>query len=290
MGFGSDSTGQLTGRNELWDHESNHSLNSYLPGGGVKSDHPFQDSQGYYGSRAPSSYGGDYMQPDPYQPDRRTISQAGSYRDLRAGSRPVSYAFPGAPVAGSVTDSLGRRGGPGQWDQRSFYAGSIYNAPSAPPPQMPPMEQRHSSYSFYQQDPRASSYSLAGPTMGPSPSVGAEYGGGVQTGSTAQLLPDLHTEELSMGQAGVTDTQLELSIRKICQNADLDKLTKKGVRKQLEGEYGCDFGPRKDVIGRLIEKVLCEFDGWCNEHSSFQPNEPNDNRRPHPCPHPHRPA
>ena len=61
---------------------------------------------------------------------------------------------------------------------------------------------------------------------------------------------------LSGGAQSITDGQLESSIRRICKDADLDTLTKKGVRKQLEEEYGVGLTERKDAINRIIEKVL----------------------------------
>ncbi|RXK42203.1 chitin synthase [Tremella mesenterica] len=235
--------------NELWDHESSHSHGSFIP----QKDHPFQDhtGNGYgYGSRAPSSYGGDN-----FEPPMRNMSHAGSYVDLRAASRPPSSynPLPHPGYAGSMTGSYHP---PGNFDQRSFYAGSIYNQP--PPPMiqmgqmgtMPPQggTDRQSSYSYF--DPaqaRGSSYSLSNQiqTSG-------------QNQPSAGMLPEVAIPGLSLGQAGVTDGQLELSIRRICQGADLDKLTKKGVRKQLEEEYGCDFSERKDAIGKIIERVLGE--------------------------------
>ena len=61
---------------------------------------------------------------------------------------------------------------------------------------------------------------------------------------------------MDLGEAGITEAQLESSIRRICGGADLDQLTKKGVRKQLEEEYGVGLGGRKEAINRIIERVL----------------------------------
>ena len=61
---------------------------------------------------------------------------------------------------------------------------------------------------------------------------------------------------LDLGEAGISDAQLETSIRRICAGADLDTLTKKGVRKELEKEHGVGFDNRKETITRIIEKVL----------------------------------
>jgi chitin synthase len=61
---------------------------------------------------------------------------------------------------------------------------------------------------------------------------------------------------MDMGEAGISDAHLESSIRRICAEADLDNLTKKGVRKQLEQEHGVSLDQRKETINRIIEKVL----------------------------------
>ncbi len=66
----------------------------------------------------------------------------------------------------------------------------------------------------------------------------------------------LENGPVSLGEAGTTEAQLESSIRRICAGADLDQLTKKGVRKQLEEEYEVGLGSRKESINRIIEKVL----------------------------------
>ncbi|WRT65066.1 uncharacterized protein IL334_002008 [Kwoniella shivajii] len=61
---------------------------------------------------------------------------------------------------------------------------------------------------------------------------------------------------ISLGPQGIPESQLESSIRNICKNSDLDTLTKKMVRKQLEDEYQVNLSTRKDSINRIIEMVL----------------------------------
>lgn len=82
--------------------------------------------------------------------------------------------------------------------------------------------------------------------------------------SYAFNLPDPSSDSFTapavdyLGAQAITDSQLERSIRKICANAELDKLTKKGVRKELEREYGVELTERREAINRLVEKVLTE--------------------------------
>lgn len=82
--------------------------------------------------------------------------------------------------------------------------------------------------------------------------------------SYAFNLPDPSSDSFTapavdyLGAQAITDSQLERSIRKICANAELDKLTKKGVRKELEREYGVELAERREAINRLVEKVLTE--------------------------------
>lgn len=54
----------------------------------------------------------------------------------------------------------------------------------------------------------------------------------------------------------ISPEELITVIHRICVTADLDTLTKKGVRKQLEQEFGVELLSRKDEINRAIEQVL----------------------------------
>ena len=252
----------LTGRNELWDQESNKSLGSLLP-----------PQKNEYGSRTPSAYGGfDGFD----QPRSRGISPAGSYADLRARSEYGPPQLPmghmsmagGSPMSGMM---------PLAPDNRSFYGGgtpSFYGGDNR-------------SGSFYGQpmlEHRASAYTLAG-TQQPGFDRSSSYGFNVDAGhrassySYAQAVPlpqsrpvsnflpevNVETQPIGLGAQGITDAQLESSIRRICAGADLDTLTKKGVRKQLEEEYGVSLSARKESINRIIERVLAGewlWQGW----------------------------
>ncbi|KAK4689794.1 chitin synthase, partial [Tremellales sp. Uapishka_1] len=242
-------------RNELWDNESAHSPGSYMP-----------NSKAEYNSRPPSAFG--------HQSASRGVSPAASYQNLRGQSQynPV----PQLPYHQQGQGMFGSPVGSNQPlpDQRSMYGGhgpgSVYGGQGPPsmyggqgPPSMygqgsvyapsfygqPPLDHRTSS--FYQGEARASSYSLNAQAQAPSQT---------QARPTSNFLPEITTESaaLSVGAEGITDAQFEASIRRICDGADLDMLTKKGVRKQLEGEYGEGLGSRKDTINRIIEKVLAE--------------------------------
>ncbi|WWC67634.1 uncharacterized protein I206_101544 [Kwoniella pini CBS 10737] len=65
---------------------------------------------------------------------------------------------------------------------------------------------------------------------------------------------------LTLGPQGITENQLEISIRKIIElnNNNLDNLTKKMVRKNLENEFKCNLNSRKESINRIIEVILAE--------------------------------
>lgn len=142
-------------------------------------------------------------------------------------------------------------------------AGSFYGAPdprtstfsyggpqmTQVPPGMP--DTRQSSYSLAAplgQDFRTSSHSLA-PER---PAAFAES-------RPQSFLPELDTAaagQLNAGAESIPVADLESSIRRICQGADLDTMTKKHVRRQLEEEYGVSLASRKDELGRLVEDVL----------------------------------
>lgn len=68
--------------------------------------------------------------------------------------------------------------------------------------------------------------------------------------------------------SSISGAALHASIVRICAEADLETLTKRSVRRQLEQEYGTDLGGRRDEIGRIVEAVIqhdvsatcvCEF-------------------------------
>lgn len=147
-------------------------------------------------------------------------------------------------------------------DNRSNYASSFYGAMadqrgstySLGTPQQPGYERRGSSYNLDGGN-RVSSYNY--PAVPPQTQMSQYIQPQAQSRPPSSFLPEVDASvPIALGEAGVTDMQLESSIRRICSTADLDNLTKKGVRKQLEGEYGADLTARKDTINRIIERVL----------------------------------
>lgn len=134
--------------------------------------------------------------------------------------------------------------------------------------------------SRFDYDPRGSSYSLSGPAYGrpnmPVPQDSSyslasyqhpqepyqrldDHQASGARASTMSFLPDLDTAgsgQLSAGAEAISSSSLEASVRKICSGADLETMTKRNVRRQLEEEYGVDLKSRKDEIGRIIEDVL----------------------------------
>lgn len=70
---------------------------------------------------------------------------------------------------------------------------------------------------------------------------------------------ELGREERDSGggnHPSITGAALHASIVRICAEADLETMTKRSVRQQLEQEYGIDMGGRKDEISRIVEAVI----------------------------------
>ena len=181
------------------------------------------DNRSIYGDQR-SMYGGDAQS-----------AYAGSlYGQLPLEHRASNYSLAGAPHPQMA------------FDPRA----SSYSLAGAPHPQMA-FDPRTSSYSLMnappqpQEDFRASSFSVASQSQAPSRPA-------------SRFLPELSvdTTPVILGGPDITDAQLESSITRICAGANLDQLTKKGVRKQLEMEYGVGLGSRKEAINKIIEKVL----------------------------------
>ena len=236
------------GRNELWDQESNPSLQDHKA--------PYKAEYDGGGSRASTTYGGGYDHsrvPSTY--DLPALPYGGA-----VGESPVGPSMPPPDTRsmyGGQAESVYRAGSV-FGDARSVHVNSLYGM--ADPnlrassysfagmnPFQPPMDPRMSSYSFSRPDMQArhSSYSFQGQPYG-------------QVEPTPSFLPAPTTDSspINLGPDGVTDAQLEVSIRKLCQGADWDTLTKKGVRKKLEEEYGCSLTTRKEVIDKILMTVV----------------------------------
>jgi len=238
---------------ELWDHESNHSLGSWMP-----------PQKAEYDSRPPSAYG--------YEPRSRAMSPAVSYQDLRPQT---AYGMPQLSHHGSQVGSINvlpqdNRSAYGDarsmygGDSRSTYGGSFYG--------QPPMDlggwhypQAGAQHPLIPFDPRASSSSLVNAQLPPQLDHRASAYSLVPQPQPASrpassFLPEVSIDSgpVRLEEVGITDAQLVISVRRICEGADLDHLTKKGVRKQLEVEFGVGLGGRKETINRIIEEVLAE--------------------------------
>lgn len=194
-----------------------------------------------------------------YNP-HRGLTPMGSYQDLQAQSRAASlYAAPQLPYGGMGDPAMSpfasnpnlhdMRAG-SMYDNRSLYQaapgpGSAYN----PFYGQPQLEHRSSAYSLNQQAQAQAQSRPGSQFMNPSNMTHSSR-------PPTQILPEMDWAPLDMGEAGISDAKLESSIRRICAEADLDTLTKKGVRKQLEQEHGVGLDKRKETINRIIEKVL----------------------------------
>ena len=60
------------------------------------------------------------------------------------------------------------------------------------------------------------------------------------------------------GGLGPSDADLEAAVSDVLRNADLNTVTKKNVRQQLEQRFGMDLSGRKAVINSAIDRALLE--------------------------------
>lgn len=209
--------------NELWDQESNHSDGTWGPG---KSEYVADYKESVYGQslHAQSMHGAPqsmYARGSVFQG-----SQLGGGYNMRSPR--------GVSPSGSYSDVRGASGA-------GSYGGD------APP--------RGTFYAAAMGD--TNSFSGHGHDAGSLYGAGSFYAQPVgQQVSNYGLPHHQNMGDTAPGEPSVE--QLEQSIRRICDGADLDTLTKKGVRRQLESEYGMPLAQRKDDINRIIEAVLAE--------------------------------
>jgi chitin synthase len=55
---------------------------------------------------------------------------------------------------------------------------------------------------------------------------------------------------------GPSDYELETAVRDLLRDADLNTVTKRAIRQQLEDRFGVDLAPRKATINSTIDRVL----------------------------------
>lgn len=66
--------------------------------------------------------------------------------------------------------------------------------------------------------------------------------------------PDGNYSPGSNGQP--TDVALENAIQEILRTADLNTITKRGIRVKLEEQFGVDLNSRKTTINNIIDGIL----------------------------------
>lgn len=55
---------------------------------------------------------------------------------------------------------------------------------------------------------------------------------------------------------GPSDADLERALSQILQSADLNTVTKKDLRRQLEEHFGCDLSARKSTVNGMVDRLL----------------------------------
>jgi chitin synthase len=68
-------------------------------------------------------------------------------------------------------------------------------------------------------------------------------------------IPSSHSPE-SFDGISPSDAELERAIQDIIRAADLNTVTKRGIRRQLEEQFGVDLTARKNTINAAIDKIL----------------------------------
>lgn len=56
--------------------------------------------------------------------------------------------------------------------------------------------------------------------------------------------------------AGPSDHDLEIAVRDLLRDADLNTVTKRAIREKLQARFGMDLGSRKATINSIVDKVL----------------------------------
>lgn len=56
-----------------------------------------------------------------------------------------------------------------------------------------------------------------------------------------------------------TDNDLDSAIQNILSTADLNSVTKREIRRQLEDHFGMDLSPRKAAINQSIDRILLSY-------------------------------
>lgn len=56
--------------------------------------------------------------------------------------------------------------------------------------------------------------------------------------------------------AGPSDYDLEIAVRDLLRDADLNTVTKRAIREKLQARFGTDLTSRKATINAIVDKVL----------------------------------
>ena len=65
-------------------------------------------------------------------------------------------------------------------------------------------------------------------------------------------------EDVDVLSGGPSDFDLERAIQDVLRSADLNSITKREIRRQLESHFGMDLTSRKAVINASIDRVLLD--------------------------------
>jgi chitin synthase len=56
----------------------------------------------------------------------------------------------------------------------------------------------------------------------------------------------------------ISDSDLERAVQDVLRSADLNSVTKREIRRQLESHFGMDLTSRKAVINATIDRILLD--------------------------------
>lgn len=71
-------------------------------------------------------------------------------------------------------------------------------------------------------------------------------------------IPTTSSPDYGSLSGGPSDMDIERAVQDIIRVADLNSVTKRGIRRQLEEQYGIDLASRKATINAAIDKCLAE--------------------------------
>ncbi|KAK9729193.1 hypothetical protein K7432_000476 [Basidiobolus ranarum] len=219
---------------EAWEAGSTVSKDSY---GSRNSHQQFGGSQlDVISNHSGSHYGpyGSQLEPHPREHSRVRGSALSAHHSVQQGRSPSRSRSPAPPgYAGSVVSGYG----PGSEYYPSSYSPYPHDAVSEP----------RSSYmtgthNYGQQI--ISPYTVASPYVPPvsRPMSEMDPYSPYMAQNTSVILP--------------SDDELVAETKRILQNANLMRITKKQVREQLSSTFNIDLTPRKDYINGVIEMIL----------------------------------